>query len=447
MTTPAEVIRNNVRDNATRDAARQMGTFGEGQEELANGIPSGSNDAALATHLEEWRAKDVSYQRAQNQEARDQIEAAYIASQNRLNAAKQEIKDRANLEKYQQNQIDNSAGERLALQMEELVSTFPMDWRPETLPMDKLRQLTDLRHRVQTLAAATGQPGLADGVLESGPLSPANILGQLPNGPQVQPQAQPQAKAETFPDGSLYQLQNLPDGNVEVRLITGEVFKGDPITVTQQMAKAQVNTKRWAQAQRAQAQQSQQPAEPIQLNQQPQQPINSSEPAQQSTIADYWADQQAQAIGFSSKDEMLQWGQSITQFMAQQQQINEELANERLAAEFAARVPEFPGTPEASEALATIVQNNGWDWNVESLQAAHLLATNNHVYQPLTAEQIQIANGAAPPQQPRTTPPPMLRTNNPEISNAALNPYEMSLGDLRKVAIKQELDRNTPGYR
>ena len=113
-------------------------------------------------------AEDVSYQRATNQEARDQIEAAYVASQNRLNAAKQEIKDRAKLEKHQQNQIDNSAGERLALQMEELVSTFPMDWRAENLPMDKLRQLTDLRHRVQTLAAATGQPGLADGILESG---------------------------------------------------------------------------------------------------------------------------------------------------------------------------------------------------------------------------------------------------------------------------------------
>lgn len=53
-------------------------------------------------------------------------------------------------------------------------------------------------------------------------------------------------KAETFPDGSLYQLQDLPNGQVEMQLITGERFVGDPLEVSKRMAEAQVRTKRWS---------------------------------------------------------------------------------------------------------------------------------------------------------------------------------------------------------
>lgn len=432
MATQAEALR----QNRVRDAAQQIAASNYGApeaQELANGIPAGSNDAALAAHLEEWKAKDVSYQRAQNQEARDQIEGAYVASQQRLNAAKQEIKDRANLEKYQQNQIDNSAGERLALSMQALTDTFPENWTPETLPMDKLRALTDLRHQVQTLAAAQGMPGLADGVLESGgPLAPANVLRQLPNGPQ----AQVQEKRETFPDGQTVHVSQNPDGTMTVEYATGERFVGDPLTVTQKIGQAHVNTKLWARQQRAQ--QPQQTAEPpAQLNQQQQQ-IVSPQPTEQSTIADFWAEQQAQALakqfGFSGKDEMMQWGENVNQKVAAISQYEDD----RLAMEFSVRCPDFPATPEASDAVVNIVQNNGWDYTADNLQAAHLLAVQNHVYQPISPEQPQVV---------RQAPPPMLRGTNPEISNAAISPYDMNLGDLRKAAIKQELDRNTPGYR
>ncbi len=437
MATQAEVLR----QNRVRDAAQQIaaGNYGEPEaQELANGIPSGSNDAALAAHLEEWKAKDVSYQRAQNQEARDQIESAYVGSQQRLNAAKQEIKDRANLEKHQQNQIDNSAGERLALQMEELTSTFPLDWRPETLPMDKLRQLTDLRHQVQTLAAATGQPGLADGVLESGPLSPANVLGQLPNGPQ----AQAQEKRETFPDGQAVHVSQNQDGTMTVEYATGERFVGDPLTVTQKIGEAHVNTKVWARQQRAQ--QSQQTTEPMQLNQHTAQP---TEQTASGSLADDLATRQADAIarqlGFNDLTEAKQ---SILEMGRVKEQV-QKFEEQELAARFHATCPDFPDTEETAETVMQIISSNGWQPNLESLQAAHALAIRNRLYQPLTAEQIQIANGMAPQQQSRQAPPPMLRGNNPEISNAALSPYDMSLGDLRKAAIKQELEGSGPGYR
>jgi hypothetical protein len=432
----ASTILRNIRENEARLASQQVedSSF-SAPPRTPEGVPPVLNDEALAKSIEDWKAKDISYQRAQTEEVRQQIEDAYAATTRRLNAAKQEIKDRAAMETAQQNQADNSEGERLALRMQELTDSFPPNWTPERLPMEQLRALTDLRQKVQHLAAATGQPGLQDGVLESGgPLSPANMLA-------MQAQPQPQARPETFPDGSLYQFENLPDGDVQVKLVTGEIFRGDPIKVTQQIAESNVNTKLWARRKVAEAQQ----AQPMQVDPQPQE-ITPPEHTQQNTIAEYWAAEQAQALakqfGFSGKDEMLQWGENVNQKMASIAQYEDD----RLAMNFASRCPDFPGTPEASDALVSIVQANGWQYNVDSLQAAHLLATRNHVYEPLSAEAQQASSGHIP-QVHRPSAPPMLQGNNPEIAHAVPSPYDMPMHDLRKAAIRQELERNTPNYR
>ena len=273
--------------------------------------------------------------------------------------------------------------------------------------MDKLQTLDAIfasECRWQRLA---GLPGLADGVLESGgPLSPANRLAMTQ-------QTQVQARPETFPDGSLYQLKNLPDGQMEVQLVTGERFVGDPITVTQKLAESKVHTTVWARQKVAEAQAQPQQIEqsqPTQFDQQ-QQPI--TEPTQQGTsIADYWAQEQATALarqfGFSDKNEMLAWGQNINQKMETVAQYEDD----RLAMNFAARCPDFPGSTEASDALVSIVQANGWDYNVDSLQAAHLLAVQNHVYTPLNAEAQAAANGHVT-QLSRPSAPPRLRGQQP----------------------------------
>jgi hypothetical protein len=72
--------------------------------------------------------------------------------------------------------------------------------------------------------------------------------------PQEQPQTSTQARPETFPDGSLYQISDLPDGQLQVQLVTGEIFKGDPLTVTKKIAEAKVHTTRWGQEWRQKAQ-------------------------------------------------------------------------------------------------------------------------------------------------------------------------------------------------
>jgi hypothetical protein len=183
----------------------------------------------------------------------------------------------------------------------------------------------------------------------------------------------------------------------------------------------------------------------MQVDQQPQQ-ITPPEPTQQSTIADYWAVEQAQALakqfGFSGRDEMLEWGENVNQKMEAIAQYEDD----RLALNFTARCPDFPGTPEASDAVVSIVQANGWQYNLDSLQAAHLLAVQNRVYTPLSGEALQAANGNVS-QPSRPSAPPMLGGSNPEITHSVPNPFEMPLQDLRKAAIRQQLETNGPNYR
>src|SRR5262249_49642724 len=75
-------------------------------------------------------------------------------------------------------------------------------------------------------------------------------MGRTFPGEQLQPQQlqqqqpSPPERPQTFENGEVYKLENLPDGNIEVQLITGERFVGDPTTVMQGLAKAQVFTKR-----------------------------------------------------------------------------------------------------------------------------------------------------------------------------------------------------------
>jgi hypothetical protein len=419
-----------LRDNRTREVNQQLADSNYG----GTGIPV-LNDAALAESIEQWKATDISYQRAQNEEQREQIESAYRATQSRLAAAKQVTKDTVAAAKQNQQNRDDQAGEILVNQMQALTDTFPPNWTPGTLRMDQLRQLTDLRQQVNDLAAATGAPGLADGILESGgPLSPSNRVRE------IQQHAPPaQAKPETFPDGQAVHVTQNTDSTLHVEYATGEKFDGDPVTVTQRIGQAHVNTKVWARQQRAQ-QAPIQPQQPDpQLNQQPQ----VEQPTEQGRLADYWAREQAEALakrfGFSGENELQEWGEKMTAFQ-------KETEDSRIAAEFTSRAPDFPSTPEASSALIDIVDKNGWDYTVDALEAAHTLAMRHHVYEPLSAEAQQIANGAVP-QMSRPAPPPMIHGGNPEMSNSAVGPYDMPMQDLRKAAIKQELERNSPGYR
>src|SRR5947209_2561841 len=109
MATQAEIIRNNIRDNATRDAARQMGNYGEEVHDLPRGIPaSASNDPALAAHLKETRDKSAEYALLRSTEAREQWES--IAANNFLRdqSSKELIKEQVAAAKANQAFRDNA---------------------------------------------------------------------------------------------------------------------------------------------------------------------------------------------------------------------------------------------------------------------------------------------------------------------------------------------------
>jgi hypothetical protein len=405
MASQAEIIRGNITHNRQMDAERQAAAinFGESEvPEIANGIPV-SNDAALAAHLKETRDQSAEYAKLRTEEARQQWEGMVADNFRRDQANKSQIKTQMAVETMNRAASNIADGERAFSEWQAAtqdVKPLDTEW---TISLDKLKDI-----------ANTGQ-------------KLTNLTGFDPSAKP--PKVSPQDAGKVTDNG---------DGTWTVTLQTGETFRGTAPEVMSQQAAAQVNTKLWARQKVAQAQQP-----TAEINSQPAQPTEQDYSGSLSQdLAARQADLMAQQFGFSGKDEMLQWGETVNQKIATIQ----EYENEKLATRFCADCPDFPDTPEAVNALTSIVEQNGWQWNAESLQAAHALAVRNHVYEPLTGEQIQAANGIMP-QHTRPTPPPMLSGNNPEIANAASDPYNMPLTDLRRVAIRQELERSGPNYR
>ena len=109
------------------------------------------------------------------------------------------------------------------------------------------------------------------------------------------------------------------------------------------------------------------------------------------------------------------WSQTKTPGMQREQQNNEVLEqykNQNTVSQFFMEHPEYPNTDQANNALETIINRNGWEWTPDSMAAAHALAVQHRVYQPLSQQEIAVANGYAP-EAHRPMPPPMLRAGKP----------------------------------
>jgi hypothetical protein len=427
MASQAQVIRENLRENRARDAERQIQAmnFGEAApDQIANGIPSVSNDAKLAAHLQEIRDTSQEYAKLRTEEARQQWEAIAADNFRKTQSAATELKNQAAVETMNRTMRERQDGLRALSEWEAVANSIdPAKRETEyTVPLDKLRDIAVTQQRV---VDTTG-------------IDPLNFN---PMDVPVQPRETPKRgnikfDPVPFPDGKLYHVENLPDGNVELKLATGEVFTGDMNTVLGKIADSRVNTAIWA---------KQKVQEAVSAVRQPENLGQDLTPF--GSLADDLAARQADALarqfGFSNKDEMMQWGEAVNQKIAKVEQFEEK----ELAAQFHATCPDFPDTPETAETVMQIINSNRWQPNLESLQAAHALAVRNGLYRPLTTEEIAIANGAAPQQQTRTAPPPMLKTGNPDLTSADPSPYEMSMSELRKMAIRQQLDSSGPGYR
>ena len=109
----------------------------------------------------------------------------------------------------------------------------------------------------------------------------------------------------------------------------------------------------------------------------------------------------------------------------------EQYKNEHTVQDFFAADPEYPNTDQANAALEQIINRNGWEWNADTMAAAHALAVQTRVYQPLTQEEIAVSNGYAPPAH-RRAPPPMVNSNNPDTNAPAVDLWSEPLDQQRK---------------
>ena len=402
-----------IRANREADVQRQIAAtnFGSPEvEQVAPGIPV-SNDAALAAHIQEVRNSNAEYARLRTEEARQQWEAIEADNFRRSQSAASEVSDKMAVETLNRTVRQQQDAERAFSEWSAVAKTVdPVNDTEWTLPLDKVR---DLAVHQQKLINATGFDPLA-------PIQPGQLQKVTPN------------DAETV-------TQN-QDGTWTVKYQTGEIFTGDAESVMRAQAAGHVNTKLWARQQRQMAEQVQQPAAPPAEN--PGQDLTGS-------LADDLAARQresvARSFGFSSADEMIQDYQTNKQVAQEAQQFIQEAKQDRAISSFWATHPDFPGTDQANDALGQIIDERGWEVSAENLELAHSLAVQRHMYEPLSQDAIAQSYGAAPAR--RAAAAPMLRTNNPEVTNASPDPYNMPLQDLRKAAIAQALAGTGPNYR
>ena len=116
----------------------------------------------------------------------------------------------------------------------------------------------------------------------------------------------------------------------------------------------------------------------------------------------------ARQFGYSDGAEFLADQKARYPREAQNNEVLEQYKNQNIVAQFFSEHPDYPQTPQADAALETIINRNGWEWTPDSMAAAHALAVQHRVYQPLSQQEIALANGYAP-EVHRPVPPPMIR--------------------------------------
>ena len=229
-----------------------------------------------------------------------------------------------------------------------------------------------------------------------------------------------------------YNLAKLPDGNLEVKFDTGEVFSGDPLEVTAKLAESRLTA-------RGERDQWRQKAETVSTAPPPasQQPIDPNEKATQ----EWLLNQTAKALGYNSGEE---YKAELTRVKSSTEEVSKQTALQQ----FFTQHPEYPATPEANDLIGKIFDEKGWtEMTADNLHFAHLEALDRHRrdpkqgYEPLSAEAVNSAWANNMQQSSRVNPPPMLRSANPEFTSGNPDPYAMPLADLRKMAINQELNR------
>jgi hypothetical protein len=230
------------------------------------------------------------------------------------------------------------------------------------------------------------------------------------------------------PNEPLVTFIDQPDGTFDAKLVTGETFRGfkanENRDAIRKIAESKVNTRRHyenlvQQQQPANGQQSQPQAQPSNA-------INENQ-----SLTDWVFEDTARRFGYSDGAEFLADQKARYQREQQNNELLEQYKNQNTVSQFFMEHPEYPNTDQANNALEQIINRNGWEWTPDAMAAAHALAVQHRVYQPLSQQEIAVANGYAP-EAHRRTPPPMIKSNNPDTNAPPIDLWTEPLDQQRK---------------
>jgi hypothetical protein len=429
---------------------------------MAIATPSPANDAALNAQLDITRDASIANIRTQSEETRQQYrdEAARIESQKQRSAEVVQSNINAALDNralsaeanYQQAIHNAQAVETAAFQNLEGPKVFNYN-HLNGLP---LNQHADIVRTSQELLKARDvylethpeqrdnpvhQARIGeDGFVKFGPEMQAQIEIASPEDARAMPldelrhNVQRPNQRQVNPNEPLVTFIDQPDGTFDAKLVTGETFRGfkanENRDAIRKIAESKVNTRRRYEnlvQQPANGQQTQPQAQPQA------QPANNPT-AENQSLTDWFLDETAKRFGYQNGAEMVADQNARYQREQKNNEVLEQYKNRNIVSQFFMEHPEYPNTDQANNALEQIISRNNWDWNPDTMAAAHALAMQHRVYQPLSQEEIAAASGYAPPAH-RPTPPPIPRGGNPETSTTQADPWNMPLDQLRKQAL------------
>lgn len=247
------------------------------------------------------------------------------------------------------------------------------------------------------------------------------------------------------------QWTEFADGNLEAKLPTGEVFKGNPKEVAASLAKSKVETRRYADDYKSKYEAAQHELESRQAPAQPQTQPQDPNITEMVKLGGYVGDAIAKAwFGPNAT------GAQLANALNLQQEAVQKLNKQSTIADFQAKCPDFPNTDEASDA---VVKRAMQDFEVQDFDrlsqfdprkatnymiAAHRACVAEGVYQALNREQQLAASNEealAAQRGSRPTPPPLVPSGNPEAGTPQFDPWakDVKLEDLRAAAIRQQL--------
>jgi len=405
-------------------------------------LPNSNNDVALNEHLNLTRDASIANLEQKSSEVQQQYrdEAARIADQKQRSA---EVVQ-ASIDAARENEaLKAEADFRQAVENGHAVENAVLEYinaPPEGGPKRiNYNRLTGVPLHLEADLIRTSQLTLKarDAYLDThpeernSPMSQVHIGedGFVKYGSDLQQHiaiASPGVQAN--PNEPLVTFIDQPDGTFDAKLVTGETFRGfkanENRDAIRKIAESKVNTRRHyenlvQQQQPANGQQSQPQAQPANA-------INENQ-----SLTDWVFEDTARRFGYSDGAEFLADQRARYQREQQNNELLEQYKNQNTVSQFFMEHPEYPNTDQANNAIETIINRNGWEWTPDNMAAAHLLAVQHRVYQPLSQQEIALANGYAPQVQ-RPTPPPIPRAGSPENATTELNLWTEPMDQQRK---------------